>query len=264
MDFLSVLKNKKLTNKLLSYISICDKSIIKTRNSELRQTASCRMWQFKYIVLYLINQKNDNVILNNIHNLKKISSILTNICNLISIFIIQKHPFLYKLIVLNRLENITPIFEIDQLIIANEYENFCMCIYSPINLFILHYFTIIYNKSKFYITSSYGSDFVCVPQNTIELDIMEFNNFCLELTQNNEDIINTFFKKYFLLGNMKKRYNNNTIENINPGLKSKWISSNNGIDLELQHIIDNKKQVGLMDEYQEKVEELIDLHFHNI
>jgi hypothetical protein len=195
---------------------------------------------------------------------------LFDICNIINDIISNQNTFLYDLLVLNKGTNIYPIYSIKQLEVKSKYENFCLCVYNPSNMIIFHYFTIIYKHPKFYITSSYGSDYVCVPQHTQELNLEEFEQFCLGIIDNNEIRIN-FFEKYFLFGNLKKRYNNNTIENLNPRLKSKWIKKRQGVIKELENIfsLNNPKitrvyQIGLLHNYKENIEEVIDLHFQSI
>lgn len=269
MSFVDILQDKKKINKLLSYIDICHDNIIYTRNKTKRQSSSCRLWQLKYMIIYYINLKKKNIILKNLNKLNEIGNILFEICNIIDNVLNDKNSSLHDLIVLNKAKNIQPIYSINQLKIKSKYENFCLCIYNPSNMIILHYFTIIYKHPKFYITSSYGSDYVCVPQHTQELNIEEFEEFCLGIIDNNEIRIN-FFEKYFLFGNLKKRYNNNTIENINPRLKSKWIQKKEGVAKELENVFNPKSinisriyQIGFLYDYNESIEELIDLHFHS-
>ena len=68
---------------------------------------------------------------------------------------------------------------------------------------IFHYFLIIKTNSKFYIISSYGSDFVLIPQKITELNLRDFQNIINAFNRigtipERNDIINIFFQKYFL------------------------------------------------------------------
>jgi len=63
-------------------------------------------------------------------------------------------------------------------------------------LYINHYFNIVNKNEKLYIYNSYGSEYVCIPYQEIEIkdDINCLNNFD---NQNDPDVIH-FFKTYFL------------------------------------------------------------------
>lgn len=260
---LSILQNEELMKKILNYIDICHDQIIKTKDQLIRSTSSCRMWQFKYMLLNVFDRLNNNIITKNIDRLIENPSIFIKICNIMDSFLsdINKKNILYQIIVYNRNLNIYPINDIIELENdGNEIQNYCMCIYNPeIDIgSIIHFFTIIRKKNIYYINSSYGSDNVCVPQYTKRLNKLEFNNFCKDLP--NKDIaINNFYQKYFLEGNLKMRYNNNLIENVDPSLKSKWIEPSNGINREIQLLLQSNSEfkVGLILNYEEYLEDFL-------
>jgi hypothetical protein len=82
-----------------------------------------------------------------------------------------------------------------------------MCIYvegEPRS--INHYFTVIkVSDEEYYLNSSYGSDFVCVPQYTTRITADEFIRFIPALNNPDEDeYVIAFYKKFFLKGNLGK------------------------------------------------------------
>jgi hypothetical protein len=262
MSIFKILTNKELSNKISNYIDICHDEIIKTRNQIVRKTASCRMWQFKYILLHKFDELNNNIISKNLNKILEDPTIFLKICRIMTQFISteNQHNILYQTIVYNRNLNIIPINNILDLDNnTNIYQHYCMCIYNTdLDIgSILHFFTIIRYKDKYYLNSSYGSDYVCVPQYTLRLNKTEFNKFCINLPNKKEEF-KTFFSKYFLKDNLKKRYDNNTIENINPKLKSEWIEPQNGIEKELDiYTYESNYKVGLIPTYEEILEEFI-------
>jgi hypothetical protein len=69
-----------------------------------------------------------------------------------------------------------------------------------------HYFIIIFKNEKYYSISSYGSDFVCVPQTEVELDLNEFKE-CVDAfneapNESRRTKIKTFIEKYWLASGM--------------------------------------------------------------
>jgi hypothetical protein len=168
---------------------------------------------------------------------------------------------LHRLIFFNEPINVIPVNSIIDLHKTHlDTQIYYMCIYnSAIEIgSILHFFTIIRVKDKYYLNSSYGSDYVCVPQYTQLLVLEEFNNFCIDLPGKSPNLIN-FYTKYFLKYNLQKRYNNNTIEDLDPSLKSKWISPLDGISKETKLLVesDNVFSVGLINNYEELIEQYI-------
>jgi hypothetical protein len=254
---------KKINHKL----NICEDKIIKTRNQLLRSTSSCRLWQFKLCVLnYYLKRYNDEIFNNSLIDEIFNKNIIDEMCKIIQNFISSTinqntYSILHKIIINNMPINIDDIESINYL--PNNGMNtqmYYMCIYNPeVEIgSILHFFTIIRYNKYYFLNSSYGSDYVCVPQTTEELDISEFNEFCNDLISKNDRLVR-FVTKYFLKGNLRRRYNNNTIEEIDPSLKSKWISPEEGIEKETSVIMSpySNLSVGLIQDYENMVEEYI-------
>jgi hypothetical protein len=245
--------------KILNHkLNICEDTIVRTRNQLLRSTSSCRLWQFKLCLLNYYLKKYHDKIFN--------KKIINELCNIISNFISSSnnqntYSILQKIIINNMAINIDDIESIIDLPINSEdIQTYYMCIYNPdVEIgSILHFFTIIRYNEDYFLNSSYGSDYVCVPQTTEKLDISEFNEFCNNLIDKNT-LLKRFIIKYFLKGNLRQRYNNNTIEDIDPSLKSKWISPEEGIEKESSLIMSptTNLNVGLILDYENMLEEYI-------
>ena len=74
MKYLELFRNEKeIFDNIINHLDLCLDNIIKTRNSKLRDTSSCRLWQFKFILLYIYNQINKNKIVKNINKIETIS-----------------------------------------------------------------------------------------------------------------------------------------------------------------------------------------------
>jgi hypothetical protein len=291
-------------NKIIRKLNICDKHIIQTRNQKSRSSASCRLWQFKYAVIYYFvrtsqkmnfnsgtrtsitkktlgtpmkKTRKPKTILRKIRNNRKTRNyrnnnksisprIIYNMCETISVFLnltpTSLYQELYDIVYLNKPLN-THIIESKEDLDKNlnnnlPIQNYYMCIYDPENQgvgSIIHYFTIIRDGNTYYLNSSYGSDDVCVPQYTTELDIDEFDDLCSglpELTDTAKDL----YTNYFLIKNLRKRINNNTTEAY-PNLKSKWISPKQGIETELNSLVKGY-HVGLIKNYETLVNDFIE------
>tara|TARA_B100000787_G_C16196693_1_gene301415 strand:+ start:218 stop:928 length:711 start_codon:yes stop_codon:yes gene_type:complete len=159
-------------------------------------------------------------------------------------------------------ENVVPINNLNVLTRDEmDTQNYYMCIYNTRldTGSILHFFTIIREGDDYYLNSSYGSDHVCVPQYTTKLNFEEFYGFCDALiNKNNRGIITYFFEKYFLKGNLQKRYDENTTEEI-PALKHKWIEPSAGTlkEIEYYFVESNNYRVGLMPSYNQLSNQII-------
>ena len=254
MNILTLL-NDPYINEIIRKLNICENKIIRTRDQFKRSTSSCRVWQLKFSVIYYYFM-----------NLGLDDTKINEICEIISFFLNNSdiNNTLSKIIHFNKATtyNIVPITSYD--ILSNngtDTQLYYMCVYNTMlgSGSILHYFTIIRIGDTYYLNSSYGSDHVCVPQYTTELDMIEFYGFCENLmNKTNPEIITYFFQKYFLKGNLKKRYDENTTNEI-PSLKSKWIDVNNGIQREIDYyfIPTNNYSVGLLPNYNKLTYELI-------
>ena len=102
MSIIEILNNKDIFNKIINYIDICHEEIIETRNHVLRKTASCRMWQFKYILLHKFNEIHNDIIIKKLDNILEKPTIFLEICKIMTQFISKEnqHNILYQIIVL--------------------------------------------------------------------------------------------------------------------------------------------------------------------
>ena len=242
---------------LIQKINLCEEKIVKTRNQKLRSTSSCRVWQLNYCIISYFYKIYNNQIFNNLN-------VINKICECIKIFLLSsdtESSVLHQIIFYNRPINLTQINSFDDILMLRDYSStqaYFMCIYNEnIDLgSILHFFTIIRKNDIYFINSSYGSDYVCVPQYTTILNVQEFNKFCYDLTNKTSEIPN-FFEKYFLKGNLKKRYNSDTIE-YNQSLKSSWISPSSGKKKEIEILYSKYSyKIGLINNYNELVSSFI-------
>jgi hypothetical protein len=109
------------------------------------------------------------------------------------------------------IDNINNLPLLDAEYIFNDSHIFSLCIYPEIQQkrTIGHYFTLIVKNDKYYINSSYGSEYVCIPQYTTEINAYEFNKFCISISNLNDDTNKNnfidFFQKFFLKGGFQKR-----------------------------------------------------------
>ena len=254
MNILTLLSDPYI-NEIIRKLNICENKIIRTRDQFKRSTSSCRVWQLKFSIIYYYFM-----------NLGLDDTKINEMCGIISFFLNNSdiNNALSKIIHFNNATeyNIVPINSYD--ILTNNGDDtqlYYMCVYNTMlgSGSILHYFTIIRIADTYYLNSSYGSDHVCVPQYTTELDISEFYGFCESLmNKTNPEIITYFFQKYFLKGNLKKRYDENTTNEI-PSLKSKWMDVNKGIQSEIDYYLvpTNNYSVGLLHNYNDLTNELI-------
>ena len=254
-NIIDLLNNKEVINKLIHHTNICDKHIIQTRDSLLRSTSSCRFWQLK---LCLITKFFN---LYGIEGLFKVK-ILTQLCSILHSVMTDTNCMLYNLIIYNRPINLTFVEDISNLHTHPELQiqSYYLCLFNPeiYDGSISHFFTIIRKNNNYYINSSYGSDYVCVPQLTKKLNSHEFNNFCANINDKNSKYFITFFEKYFLYGNLRLRYDENTISEIDPGLKHKWIHPGEKHANEIS-IYNSNYKVGLINNYESMVEECFNI-----
>ena len=238
-----------IQNKNLNHFNICEDKIIKTRDQLIKSSSSCRLWQFKYILMSLLDT--NNIIEKSIEN--KDYKIFIELCNIIDKFFLigNQDNLLYQTIIFNKNILVTPIKNISDLEInESELQNHCLCIYNPsISIgSILHFFTLIRKKNSYYLNSSYGSDYACVPQYTTKITKKEFNELCIDFLNNNNRLI-SFFRKFFFKNNLKIRYDDNQLDE-QPELKSKWIGSD-GILKEVLLLTNGDYIVGQINNYQD-------------
>lgn len=238
-----------IQNKNLNHFNICEDKIIKTRNQLLKSSSSCRLWQFKYILMCLMDK--NNIIEKSIE--KKDYKIFIDLCKILENFFLLENQknLLYQTIIYNKNTLVTPIKKISDLgINESELQNYCLCVYNPTKVIgsIIHFFTIIRKNNSYYLNSSYGSDYVCVPQYTTKITKKEFNELCIDFSTNNDRLV-MFFRKFFFKNNIKIRYNDNELD-LQPELRSKWIDSD-GIEQEISLLTNGNYIIGLINDYQE-------------
>lgn len=257
------LYDKSKVNQYINLLKSCeDSDIIKTRSQINKLSVACRLWQLQYCMLYLIYKLNISLLDN--------PKFLNKYCENYKYIITLQNPItiLNDLILNNNL--ISPGIEFrtyrqygnELFNYGNREKNYFCCIYGidkRNNTYlangIFHYFTLILNddnkkKFKFYITSSYGSDHVCIPYQINKLnnfnDIFLFaeslkyihNDSDIEIKQKSIEIFTNFMIKYFLSGGIKKKYGEDDIEE-NPSLRYKMIQPKEGLIRELEFYINN-------------------------
>jgi hypothetical protein len=266
-NILNLLYDRKYVNNYVKLLKSCTEGII-TRNQEKLNTVACRLWQLQYCIFYYIYNRNKMLLQN--------SDFLHILCAVYNKIFIDINSPLYKFILLNTITapiqyiSFTKNHDFKQHII-NNVNTYC-CIYG-INkntgiiqqYGVVHYLTIINDKhGNYYITSSYGSDNVCIPYQIEKLESLdEFILFCeclqythfSESEQHNKCIID-FMNKYFLKGGIKKRWSPDWIEE-RPELRHLWIDPQSGKINESEYIIHNTVMnfdIAIITNYQELVE----------
>lgn len=248
-------------------ISFNAKYGVKTRAQTEKSTSSCRMWQLIMCILDQLELHGYGVKeLIDAHSLRlsesaknmreynmmvsKISRVLDNI---------PKNPLLNALIYANQtVPGAIEMYDPETMPLANG--NNYMCIYiDGVSNSILHYFTIIQTADeKYYLNSSYGSDYVCVNQYTTFLPPDEFIRFVAGLNNpdTDEDYIGEFYQKYFLAGNIGVSYSEDDYEN-DPSLRFADIAPNEGNLREIGVVTQNAYRAnircGIMPGYGELV-----------
>lgn len=269
--------------KTASVIQEINNSIIKntldapssrTRYNINRAGSSCRVWQMIFCILNNLNERgyginemiecyaggyysqgNDVFI----HKYDYIIGLLIYIYNNA-----RQHEILYDLVYSNQpMPDVVQVFngDITTLPVGNNY----MCIYTDgLANSINHYFNIIkVSEDEYYLNSSYGSDWVCVPPYTTQITPDEFSQFFLAFNVNNRsnnEIVAKFYNKFFLTGNLGRYVDEDTVEAY-PERWSETIKPNMGNTSQIQEIIDshnrNNYRIGLMPNYCDYVGEVI-------
>jgi len=240
----TLMKPRRTTRKQLA-------TVMKPRRTTRKQLATLRKKTKRKPQSTTYRRKQNNVS----------KRIIENMCMIIKNFLElkqNKYPELYNIVYLNIPVNtikISSFNDIEELPINQPYY---MCVYNTENQghgSIIHYFTIIRKEDTYYLNSSYGSDDVCVPQYSTKLDIDKFNVLCNELPELTE-YSKYLYTKYFLIKNLRKRYNNNNIE-ANKTLKHVWIPPDEGIKKEIKSL-SRGYHIGIINNYQELVNKFIE------
>ena len=248
-------------------ISFNAKHSVKTRAQTRKSTSSCRMWQLIMCILdqlelhgYSVKEliaghslglsETDEHMSKYNNMVEQISSVLDNV---------PKNRLLNALIYSNQtVPGAIEMYDPETMPLANG--NNYMCIYiDGMSNSILHYFTIIKTvDEKYYMNSSYGSDYVCVNQYTTFLPPDEFIRFVTGLNNpdTDEDYIGEFYQKYFLAGNIGVSYSEDDYEN-DPSLRFADIAPNEGNLREIAVVTQNAYRAnircGIMPGYGELV-----------
>jgi len=273
-EIIELLKNESLINEYVKYLKNCIQDVI-TRSKEKANTIACRLWQLEYCIFTIVYNTRPDLIRN--------ARYLYNLCkHFINIFTSTSSK-LYRFIAQNSLSpNLSFLcYRTDE---ANFKEhitrnitrniNSYLCIYGIdkiTNLIhpggVVHYFTIIKNNEEYYITSSWGSSYICVPYSITILTINEFYTFCHNLRSHAVDPNNSvvtqeltnFMIKYFLHNPIPIRFSEEDIE-FQPELRDKYIPPEEGLRREIEYVLNNSLMnfdVAIVSNYEELVMEAL-------
>lgn len=129
--------------------------------------------------------------------------------------------------------------------------------------FISHFFTIVRISDTYWLTSSYGSDLVCVPAYTTPLNIDVFFAFVRAFYEGNWEFIKEFYLFYFFQGNIPKRLHNKLKEfhgeHLFKGMKGPYLEK--GPNIEMKIAFENTEnyqfRVGIIPEYERIIESIM-------
>ena len=275
---------KFFSNVVVNYKTY--KARVSTRRQTTTSTGSCRLWQLILSILDQLEQKEYNVkeaigahydlMMRHEFNDEvnaRYEAVADKVRTIIHSIIYadpatNPNPELYGLIALNNPDYVNN-FNPSTMGLNLGLNHLCIYIekipeVTETHHSILHYFSIYkVSDDEYYLNSSYGSDYVCVPQYTTPLDVDEFVRFvnALNNEKTDDDFIEYFFVKYFLTHNIGVRYSEDDIEN-DRRLYNKWIMPDEGNTREVNVIRDNKYRsritCGIMPNYGEWVSNAID------
>jgi len=208
--------NSNIETTYVKFLISCMNGV-QTRNNIRLSTKACRLWQLQYCIFTILYNKKPSLI--------KESSYLHNLCNSYKYIFSNVESPLYDFITQNNLpkKNVICYMDVQGAAYFKKHietnANTYLCIYGinkEGNIIdrncINHYFTIVNNGNGYYITSSYGSDFVSMPYSITKIDkISDFYDFCECLnkfdTESNDSckkLVKYFMLKYFLNNPEKK------------------------------------------------------------
>ena len=286
---IKLVQNKSITNTYVTFLKSCRQDITTRRREELN-TVSCRLWQLQYCLFTIIYNINNN--------LYKDPKFLYILCD-IYFKMLTTESWLYNFIAHNRLPPyyLTLCYNADEQTFKEYIESTThsyLCMYGINNITnliddnsVVHYFTIIKSGDDYFLTSSYGSQYICIPYSINKLDsINEFYEFCENLhfklqsrtrsrsqlqlqSQSQSQYVNilldeklsNFMKKYFLsiLNIRQKRYDDDDID-INKKLRHQYIPPNVGIKRELDYLLNNQIfnfDIAIITDYENYVEKTL-------
>lgn len=265
-------KNRFTINKFIN--AVLRMTLIPTRSHLKKVSSGCRYWQLVIGVLHVVQRHIPNYSVITILKVSEekydIYHRLVKICKKIIRTIISKNNHRFYDFFSNSVPNDLVIEYTDAAQIAEGINYFCIYDRNKDEYIISHYFMIIKRGEQYYLSSSYGSDFVCVPYSTSILNISDFLSFVEALhsvnqyTSNEEKaawaIIYHFYNTYFLKGNIPMRIEQELKEN-NPGISQKIGSLLlQGPEMELKNVFKNKETryyLGIVPQYEEAIEYVI-------
>ena len=261
-------KLNTISKDIISYNSVFG---VKTRGQTEKATSSCRMWQMIMCILDLLTNNGypvKELILGHSlklsetdKHMKEYNKMITHISNIIDR--IKENDVLRMLIYNNQYDpSIVERYDPDTM--PMELGNNYMCIYIDGKQHsISHYFTVIQPEyGRFYLNSSYGSDYVCSNQYTTELTVGEFSDFirALDNPGENEEYIGEFYNKFFLKTNVGVYVSKENWEN-EPALRGTKIGADEGNLREIGYITGNTERsmihCGIIPKYQELIQDIV-------
>ncbi len=218
-----------------------------TRSMVDRATVGCRWWQLVYAILVTLPYKRS--ILQETSTVSKVIGVLDRIREN------KYHPY-YQLFYNNRVvecseskDTIPCIDPIDSPFFRQTDEgNFYGVIYADRedgSSTILHYFVLHCHRedarTRWWVSSSYGSEYVRIPVQTKEVSIDQLETFVEAIMDpvENRDILSEFFTEYFLQGGLPIRFSEENVES-NSSLRGKYIPSEIGIKKEIAATLDGR------------------------
>jgi len=266
-------KNRFTINKFIN--TVLNISSQTTRSQLKIVSSGCRYWQLVIGVLHVVQRHISNysviTILKVSGETNYIYHRLVKICKKIIRTITSKNNHRFYDFFYNSVPNDLVIEYTDATQIVEGINYLCIYDYdrNKNEYIISHYFIIIKRGEQYYLSSSYGSDFVCVPYSTSILNISDFLSFVEALhsvnTRANEEkaawaIIYHFYNTYFLKGNIPIRIEQELREN-NPSISQKIGSLLlQGPEIELKNVFKNKETryyLGIVPQYEEAIEYVI-------
>lgn len=257
-------------------ISYNSKYGIKTRSQTKKATSSCRMWQLIFSLLDNLQKRGLPIkelidghslgLSENEEHLRNYNLMISNISSLIDSITSDETSDLYRIIYQND-SSVSGISELSSDML--EYGNNYLCIYNTTKGFmeyfdnILHFFTIIRTEdNKYFLNSSYSSDYVCVNQYTTPIEINEIERFLNALNNPNTDesYIGEFYMKFFLKDNKAVAYSKDDYED-DSSKRFTMIQPDEGALREINVITQNLNRryikCGVMTNYDTHINELI-------
>ncbi len=263
---------------------------IKTKQQTRKMTTVCKDWQLILSILTILDKKNKylkkkGISIRNI--LSKGISLNTQIEYTKLVDLIRTIYYtinndtqsdFYKLYYMNNGDKFVESFtELSQLTNGLNY----LCMYD-INTniqhkHISHYFTIISTNNTYYISSSYRSEFVCVPYKTTKISIDQLTRFIDKLnkintTDNIEEKkqylidIKQFYNTYFFQNNIPNQITENLMNDFGLFLKDQKIGSkltnNVSTTAEINYLHKNMSKttyhIGIIPKYESQVKLYVD------